>query len=158
RRAGPRRGGGGSLRAAGDRGLDRAGDRAARARRTGCVSRGRSGAAPGLPTRAARPARARRALAPRARLCRPRRPAFVEEHNMLRVDTVETPIGPVHLALEGDALRALRFDTPFEGSPERTPVSDRVRAYFAGDLHALDEVAVEPAGTPFPRRGRAALR
>jgi len=77
---------------------------------------------------------------------------------MLRVDTVETPIGPVHLALEGDALRALRFDTPFEGSPERTPVSDRVREYFAGDLHALDEVAVEPAGTPFQRRVWEALR
>jgi len=77
---------------------------------------------------------------------------------MLRVDTVETPIGPVHLALEGEALRALRFDTPFEGSQERTPVSDRVRAYFEGDLHALDQVAVEPEGTTFQRRVWQALR
>jgi methylated-DNA-[protein]-cysteine S-methyltransferase len=77
---------------------------------------------------------------------------------MLRVDTVETPIGPVHLALEGDALRALRFDAPFEGSRERTPVSDRVRDWFAGDLRALDGVVVEPAGTPFQRRVWEALR
>ncbi|HYS07474.1 MAG TPA: methylated-DNA--[protein]-cysteine S-methyltransferase [Myxococcales bacterium] len=77
---------------------------------------------------------------------------------MLRIDTVETPIGPVHLALEGDALCALRFDAPFEGVPERTPVSDRVRAYFAGDVRALDEIAVEPAGTPFQRRVWKALR
>jgi len=77
---------------------------------------------------------------------------------MLRIDTVETPIGPVHLALEGDALCALRFDAPFEGVPERTPVSDRVRAYFAGDVRALDEIAVEPVGTPFQRRVWKALR
>jgi len=77
---------------------------------------------------------------------------------MLRIDTVETPIGPVHLALEGDALCALRFDAPFEGVPECTPVSDRVRAYFAGDVRALDGVAVDPDGTPFQRRVWAALR
>ena len=77
---------------------------------------------------------------------------------MLRVDTVQTPIGPVHLALEGDALCALRFDAPFEGVPERTPVSERVRAYFAGDVRALESVAVEPAGTPFQRRVWKALR
>jgi methylated-DNA-[protein]-cysteine S-methyltransferase len=77
---------------------------------------------------------------------------------MMRIDTVETPIGPVHLALEGDALCALRFDAPFEGVPERTPVSDRVRAYFAGDVRALDEIAVEPVGTPFQRRVWKALR
>jgi len=77
---------------------------------------------------------------------------------MLRIDTVETPIGPVHLALEGDALRALRFDKPFEGASERTAVSERVRAYFAGDLRALEEIPVDPEGTPFQRRVWAALR
>jgi methylated-DNA-[protein]-cysteine S-methyltransferase len=77
---------------------------------------------------------------------------------MPRVDTIETPIGPVHLALEGDALCALRFDTPFEGARVRTAVSDRVRAYFAGDLRALEDVPVEPRGTPFQRRVWAALR
>jgi methylated-DNA-[protein]-cysteine S-methyltransferase len=77
---------------------------------------------------------------------------------MLCVDTVETPIGPVHLALRGDALHALRFDEPFEGTRALTPISDRVRAYFAGDVHALDEVAVDPDGTPFQQRVWAALR
>ena len=77
---------------------------------------------------------------------------------MFRIDTVETPIGPVHLALEGDALCALRFDAPFEGVPERTPLSDRVRAYFAGEVRALEGIAVEPAGTPFQRRVWNALR
>jgi len=77
---------------------------------------------------------------------------------MLRIDAVETPIGTVHIALQGDALCALRFDTPFEGTPERTAVSDRVRAYFAGDVRALDGIPVEPAGTPFQRRVWGALR
>ena len=77
---------------------------------------------------------------------------------MLCVDTVETPIGPIHLALRGGALHALRFDEPFEGTRAPAPVSDRVRAYFAGDVHALDEVAVDPDGTPFQRRIWAALR
>ena len=77
---------------------------------------------------------------------------------MLRIDTVETPIGPVHLALEGDALCALRFDTPFEGRHDHTAVSDRIRAYFAGELRALEQVPVDPAGTPFQKRVWAALR
>jgi len=77
---------------------------------------------------------------------------------MLCVDTVETPIGPIHLALRGGALHALRFDQPFEGTRAPAPVSDRVRAYFAGDVHALDEIAVDPDGTPFQRRVWAALR
>jgi methylated-DNA-[protein]-cysteine S-methyltransferase len=77
---------------------------------------------------------------------------------MLCVDTVETPIGPIHLALRGGALHALRFDEPFEGTRAPAPVSDRVRAYFAGDVHALDEIAVDPDGTPFQQRVWAALR
>ncbi|OLC74921.1 MAG: hypothetical protein AUG04_03470 [Deltaproteobacteria bacterium 13_1_20CM_2_69_21] len=77
---------------------------------------------------------------------------------MLRVDTVETPIGPIHLALRGDALHALRFDEPFEGTRAPTPISDQVRAYFAGNVRALDGVAVDPDGTPFQRRVWAALR
>jgi len=77
---------------------------------------------------------------------------------MLRVDTVETPIGPIHLALRGDALHALRFDEPLEGTRAPTPISDQVRAYFAGDVSALDGVAIDPDGTPFQRRVWAALR
>ena len=77
---------------------------------------------------------------------------------MLRIDTVETPIGPLHVALQGDALFGLRFETPFQGKQERTPVSEKLQAYFSGDLHALDDVKVDPQGTPFQRRVWAALR
>jgi methylated-DNA-[protein]-cysteine S-methyltransferase len=77
---------------------------------------------------------------------------------MLRIDTVETPIGPVHLAVEGAALRALRFEEPFEGTRERTELSERVRAYFAGDVRALEGVQVDPQGTPFQQRVWSALR
>jgi methylated-DNA-[protein]-cysteine S-methyltransferase len=77
---------------------------------------------------------------------------------MLRVDAVETPIGTVHLALEDDALCALRFDSPYEGAREPTSVAGQVRAYFDGDLRALDQIAVRPTGTPFQRRVWDALR
>src|SRR3954462_402245 len=77
---------------------------------------------------------------------------------MLRVDAVETPIGTVHLALEDGALCALRFDAPFAGVEERTAASDQVRAYFGGDLRALDSIPVKPAGTSFQQRVWGALR
>ena len=77
---------------------------------------------------------------------------------MLRTDTVDTPIGPIHLAVREGALCGLRFGAPFAGARERTAVSDRVQSYFAGDLHALDGVAVDPEGPPFQRRVWAALR
>ena len=77
---------------------------------------------------------------------------------MLRVDAVETPIGTVHLCVQGDALCGLRFDAPFEGMRERTRAGERVRAYFAGEVRALDDFAVAPAGTPFQRTVWDALR
>src|SRR2546428_13744855 len=77
---------------------------------------------------------------------------------MLCVDPGAAPTGPSPPALGGGARHAWRFDEPFEGTRAPAPVSDRVRAYFAGDVHALDEVAVDPDGTPFQRRIWAALR
>jgi len=74
------------------------------------------------------------------------------------IDTVDTPIGPFHLALSGDALCGARFDTPFTGVAARTSIGGRVRAYFSGDLGALDDVAIEMNGTPFQRRVWEALR
>lgn len=38
------------------------------------------------------------------------------------------------------------------------PVMDRLRAFFAGDLAAIDEIPVESAGTPFQRKVWAMLR
>jgi methylated-DNA-[protein]-cysteine S-methyltransferase len=38
------------------------------------------------------------------------------------------------------------------------PVMDRLRAFFAGDLAAIDSIPVESAGTPFQRKVWAVLR
>lgn len=85
---------------------------------------------------------------------------------MLRIDEVKTPLGTVHLAAEGDALCAVSFGpldlTRRFGSAtprrERIAAADRVRGYFEGDLRALDEVPVDPGGTPFQRAVWALLR
>jgi methylated-DNA-[protein]-cysteine S-methyltransferase len=82
----------------------------------------------------------------------------MKEKTMLRIDTVETPIGPLHLAFSGDALCGARFDAPFTGDRASTSIGERVRAYFAGDLRALDGVPIEMNGTPFQRRVWQALR
>jgi methylated-DNA-[protein]-cysteine S-methyltransferase len=37
-------------------------------------------------------------------------------------------------------------------------VSDRVRAYLDGELHALDDIAVDPGGTEFQQTVWSALR
>src|SRR3954468_10513834 len=87
-----------------------------------------------------------------------RRSGFPEENMMLSVETIATPIGPVHLAVENGALQALRFDLPYEGIPERTAAGERVRAYFGGDLRAFDGLALEPRGTPFQQRVWTLLR
>jgi O-6-methylguanine DNA methyltransferase len=93
---------------------------------------------------------------------------------------VESQLGPILLVLAEEALHALEF-IDCEPSldcgttrrrPRREPppeahgrpsaragaVAARVEAYFAGDLDALDAVAIAPAGTPFQLRVWAALR
>ena len=37
-------------------------------------------------------------------------------------------------------------------------VSEKVRAYLAGDLHSLDSIAVDPGGTEFQQTVWSALR
>lgn len=85
---------------------------------------------------------------------------------MLRIDQVPTPLGAVHLAAWGDALCALTF-APLElghrfgdAVPRREPIAAaaNVRAFFAGDLHALEELPLDPGGTPFQRAVWALLR
>ena len=83
----------------------------------------------------------------------------------LNMDRVESPIGPLLLAWRGETLYALGFDdreermagvlkTRFgEVSLKRSAESDIFRRcldeYFAGDLAALDRIAVDTGGTPF---------
>lgn len=93
---------------------------------------------------------------------------------------VESPLGLVLLALDEQALVALEFiDCEPEldcGTTRRRPrgapppealgrpsaragdIAERVRAYFAGELDALDAIAIAPQGTPFQLRVWAALR
>jgi methylated-DNA-[protein]-cysteine S-methyltransferase len=70
---------------------------------------------------------------------------------MLLIDHIETPIGTVQLAVRDNALCGLRFERPFLGQPYATSISDRVRAYFDGELDALDRIDVAPEGTPFQK-------
>lgn len=92
----------------------------------------------------------------------------------LTMAEVSTPAGDITLALSGGCLSALAFTDrwprlqaglarrfgAFEcrAAARTDAVVARLRAYLAGDLRALDDVAVDPGGTPFQRRVWAALR
>lgn len=45
-----------------------------------------------------------------------------------------------------------------ERVPGRTPLADRIEAYFAGDVAALADVPAKPGGTPFQQAVWVALR
>jgi methylated-DNA-[protein]-cysteine S-methyltransferase len=93
----------------------------------------------------------------------------------LLVDTLDSPIGPVHLVTDGRALCALELgareerlltllrarygpDVALEEARDPLGLTARARAWFAGDLSAFDGVPVDGGGTPFQRRVWAALR
>jgi methylated-DNA-[protein]-cysteine S-methyltransferase len=93
---------------------------------------------------------------------------------VLAIERIVTPIGPL-LAVtdERDALRALDFEE-FEhrlkvrlerAGPMRLAARagasahrSALEAYFAGELCAIDQIPVAPAGTPFQQRVWRALR
>jgi methylated-DNA-[protein]-cysteine S-methyltransferase len=101
---------------------------------------------------------------------------------MLTIGEVETPLGSVTLAARGGALCALVFSdgwprmrqrlarrfgalATLDEAPSRIAggsalarAAARARAYFAGDLAALDDLAVDVEGTPFQRGVWTALR
>ena len=92
----------------------------------------------------------------------------------LKTDEIETPIGALLLVAFEDALCALGFLDRWTGldralrqrfgafrldrEPNPNGASDRLRAYFAGDLAALDHLRVNAGGTPFQQQVWAALR
>lgn len=92
----------------------------------------------------------------------------------IRISRVTSPIGPLVLAARGERLCALFFgghEEPVRNAvarwypPEavkrgadRAGAAAALRAYFDGDLDALDRVQVELNGTPFQRRVWEALR
>ena len=83
------------------------------------------------------------------------------------LDTLDTPLGTLTVlerggalcavSFGGDALRS-RFGEEATAVPARLASAARLRAYFAGDLHALDGLEVDPGGTPFQQAVWALLR
>jgi len=94
----------------------------------------------------------------------------------LWIDEVNTPIGVLTLVVEPDSgslcglefgsgppqLRkwlAARFgDTTFRRVEDPKGIASRLRAYFDGDMSALDTVPVSTGGTPFQESVWRALR
>jgi methylated-DNA-[protein]-cysteine S-methyltransferase len=95
----------------------------------------------------------------------------------LTLSRLPTPLGVMLVALDGEgALRALDWEshtarmhrllgrlygpagvTLVDGAAEG-PVFDRLRAFFAGDVRAIDDIPVATGGTPFQKAVWAALR
>ncbi len=91
----------------------------------------------------------------------------------LYATTVETPLGPFSAIVDGDALVAAgfaadpaemhaRLDLRRRALPLRRqevkPVATAIRSYFAGDLTAIDELAVDQPGGAFRTAAWKAMR
>lgn len=82
----------------------------------------------------------------------------------LYCETLETPVGSIRLLGREDALLRLDFhhgpETPqaAQVQPGFGGFSERLAAYFGGDLEALDPVATDPQGTPFQKEVWRLLR
>ena len=81
----------------------------------------------------------------------------------LHCDIVSTPLGPIRILGSEAGLQQLFFTA--DGPPASAAVrrnfggfSDRLRAYFDGDLAALDAIPVAPPGTPFQQEVWTELR
>jgi methylated-DNA-[protein]-cysteine S-methyltransferase len=89
-------------------------------------------------------------------------------------DRIETPLGPMLLLARDGVMIGLEFDDRPErmardlrlrfGASGLFPAvnphgfSDRIRAYFAGELAAIDDIPADGGGTEFQRRVWAELR
>lgn len=87
---------------------------------------------------------------------------------------LDTPMGPIRLVSDGAALRALEFDDHphrlhrlltshygrfvLEDGPIPDSITAALKAYFDGDLAAIDRIPVATGGSDFQRRVWAALR
>jgi methylated-DNA-[protein]-cysteine S-methyltransferase len=72
----------------------------------------------------------------------------------------DTPVGIVEIGVRDGALVSLEFVESSHAPPdEPSGIAARVRAYFEGDLDALDDLPVRfERGTPFQREVWEALR
>jgi methylated-DNA-[protein]-cysteine S-methyltransferase len=92
----------------------------------------------------------------------------------VHIEQIESPVGMLVLAESAGALCALDFECSVEPVIERLqrrhggievaagngarPFRKRIEAYFAGDLHAIEQLQVNPAGTAFQREVWSALQ
>jgi methylated-DNA-[protein]-cysteine S-methyltransferase len=81
---------------------------------------------------------------------------------MTLYDTIDSPIGELLLAGDGDALTAVHMNgAPGSGwrrdSAALREPAEQLRSYFAGDLRDFD-LPLAPHGTPFQREVWSALR
>lgn len=96
---------------------------------------------------------------------------------VLLLDRLPTPIGDMFIVADGEGRLRATFWTDdeqdlrrvverqfpgrqieFEPAADPHGLTSALRAYFAGDLRAIDNVPVEAAGTPFQREVWQALR
>lgn len=92
----------------------------------------------------------------------------------LQLDRFAAPLGDLLLVFDAKGLRALDFvdyearlhrllrlhygSVELVAAPAPAAIVDALRAYFAGDLGALDAIAVATGGSDFQRQVWAALR
>jgi methylated-DNA-[protein]-cysteine S-methyltransferase len=81
---------------------------------------------------------------------------------MTLYDTIDTPIGELLLASDGDALAAVHMNGTPGRDWRRDPAAvgepaEQLQAYFAGELREFD-LQLAPHGTPFQREVWSALR
>jgi methylated-DNA-[protein]-cysteine S-methyltransferase len=91
----------------------------------------------------------------------------------IELSRLDSPIGPLLLAVGDGKLVALDFDPSEEAAVARLArthagwtveptrggkIFDRVKSYFDGRIHAFDDIPVAPVGTPFQLSVWRALR
>lgn len=91
----------------------------------------------------------------------------------MQIDQIPSPVGDITIAVHGETLCALDFtdesgmrarleqrfvDVRFRDVDDPAGHASRLRAYFDGRLEALDEIPVDPGGTPFQRQVWKALQ
>jgi methylated-DNA-[protein]-cysteine S-methyltransferase len=101
----------------------------------------------------------------------------MSERQTFELSRVPTPMGTMLVVTDRQGkLRALDWETHIDRMHELLrrvygsgtvqlvdgagtgPVFDKLKAYFDGDLHAIEEIPIETGGTPFQREVWAALR
>jgi methylated-DNA-[protein]-cysteine S-methyltransferase len=74
--------------------------------------------------------------------------------------TIPSPVGPLHATIENGRVCGLVFDDgrPPGAGDDRSGLTERLRAYFDGDLDALADLDLDLRGTAFQRAVWNALR